>query len=198
MITLELVEKGMSLVHADTQHDLTLSFRCQLFSSFDEMMGGIGRRRRTKLATLAVEKVLPLWDSLFPADRTPQQALGLVEMVIAETISTQIVEKEMGRLWTRCDDLAWRHADKQYAVMVGYGAIQAVRESLSDRHFGCDEVSDESTDMDCDPYDCDSAFCAAVAYAGGAPWEEHSDPQKRLEFWTWWLTSAVRTAVTVE
>jgi hypothetical protein len=192
----EMIEKGLSLVQEDAQHDLRAGFRCRLLSLFDEMSGG-GRRERTKLATLSVEKVLPLWQSLFPRDQTPCQALDLVDRILAGAISTQIAQKEMRRLWTHCDNLAWRYTDRQHAVMVGYGAIQSVREALSEKHFGCEQVSDTTIDMDVDPYDHDSAFCAAIAYSGGPPWEKNSNSQKRLEFWTWWLTCAVCAAVSV-
>jgi hypothetical protein len=122
----EMIEKGLSLVQDDEQHDLRVGFRCRLLSSFDEV-GGAGRRRRTRLATVSVEKVLPLWESLFPTDHTPRQALDLAEKVFAETVSAQTAEKEMGLLWTHCDDLVWRHTDKQNTIMVGYGAVQAIR-----------------------------------------------------------------------
>jgi hypothetical protein len=190
----EMIERGLSLVQDDPHHDLRAGFRCRLLSAFDQMSGGEGRRRRTRLAQLTVEKVLPLWETLFPADHTPREALDLSEEVLAGTILPTVAQQGAHRLWTHCDDLLWRHTDKQAVIMVGYGAIQAIREALSEWHFGCAQLSDESTDLDVDPYDSDSPFCAAVAYSGGAPWEESSDADKRLEFWAWWLTSVVRTA----
>ena len=93
--------------------------------------------------------------------------------------------RETTRLWAHCDDLLWDE-DAQNAVMVGYGAIQVLKEALSETHFGCDNVNDESTDFDFEPYDHDSSFFAASAYSHGAPWESSSDQQKRLEFCTWW------------
>ena len=197
MITDTMVEKGLALTQADPQHDLKAGFRCRLLSSFDEPSGGVGQRRRTKLATLAVEKVLPLWESLLPADHTPRQALDLAEKLLVGTVTLKDAERDMGRLWTHCDDLSWRLADKQSVIMVGYGAVQVIREAMSQKHFGCEGVNDGSTDMDVDPYDHDSAFCAAIAYCGGPPWDEKSDAAKRLEFWTWWLTSAVRMATVI-
>ncbi|HEU5400233.1 MAG TPA: Imm5 family immunity protein [Terriglobales bacterium] len=192
----EMIDKGLSLVQHDEQHDLKVGFRCRLLSSFDSISEA-GRRFRTKLAQLSVEKVLPSWESFFPTDRTPRKALELAEKVLAARISTQAAEKETRLLWAHCDDLLWRHADRQNAIMVGYGAIQAVRDSLSEKHFGCEQVTDESTDLNIEPYDSDSSCFAAVAYSGGAPWEKSSDPHKRLEFWTWWLTSAVRAAMSI-
>jgi hypothetical protein len=197
MVTDEMLTKGLSLTQADAQHDLKAGFRCRLLSAFDESAGGEGKRRRTKLAILAVEKVLPLWEAMLPTDETPRQAMDVANRLLAGVIALKDAETELGRLWTHCDDLSWRHADNQSVIMVGYGAVQAIREAMSQKHFGCEGVNDGNTDIDIDPYDHDSAFCAAIAYCGGPPWDEKTDAEKRLEFWKWWLTSAVRTALTV-
>jgi hypothetical protein len=191
----EMAEEGLSLVENDPRHDLKAGFRSRLLSYFDEMSGAIGRRRRTSLAILTVEKVLPLWASVFPENDTPRRALDLAANLVTGVISSAVAQSEMGRFWTYCDDLSWRHADKQNAIMVCYGACQAIREALSEKHFGSEGLNDDSTDMDVDPYDHDSCFCAMIAYSGGPSWNRRSDPQKRLEFWTWWLTSAVGEAI---
>jgi Immunity protein Imm5 len=197
----EIINKGVSFVQEEPQHDLILGFRCLLLSAFDEIGGSessrAGHRMRVKLATLAVERVLPLWESLFPVDQTPRQALVFAEKLVAGAASSPVAVKEIGRLWTHCDDLMWKHEDRQNVIMVGYGAIQVVREAFLETHFGCEQANDRSTDLDVEPYDHDSSFFAASAYSGGAPWEKSSDPQKRLEFWTWWLTSAVGMAMNV-
>jgi Immunity protein Imm5 len=194
----KMIEEGLLLVHAEPQHDLKLGFRCRLLSAFDEINGPTrsrsGHSKRVKLATLSVEKVLPLWDSCFPSDRSPYLALELAKKLLAGTISATAATRETSRLWAHCDDLIFDHQDDVNPIMVGYGAVQALREALSETHFGCENTNDESTDFDIDPYDTDSSCFAATAYAGGAPWESSSDKQKRLEFWTWWLTSAVSDA----
>ena len=190
-----MIEEGLYLVQNDPRHDLNVSFRCRLISSFDEADGDAGRRQRVRLGALGVRKVLPTWESLFPDDQTARRALELADDLLAGSVLATIAEKEMGALWTRCDDLSWKHPDKQSVVMVGYGAIQVIREALSERHFGCENVNSQSTDRDVGPYDHDSAFCAAIAYSGGATWGKGSDPQKRLEFWTWWLNYAVPAAM---
>jgi hypothetical protein len=187
----DLISQGLSLVQADAQHDLRLGFRCRLLALFNDQTHDEGRWRRTRLATLCVEKVLPLWEVLFPEDQTPRRALDVAESVLAGGIAGPAAERALGELWTHYDDLMWRFADKQNAIMVGYAAVQAVRESLSDRHFGCENVTDESLDRDIEPHDSDSSHFASVAYSGGAAWEAASNPQRRLAFWTWWLESAV-------
>jgi hypothetical protein len=194
MVVQKMIEEGLLLIQGEPRHDLKLGFRCRLLSSFDEINGvRSGHNKRVKLATLSVEKVLPLWDSRFPADRSPYLALELAKKLLAGAISATEATRETSRLWAHCDDLLWDE-DAQNAVMVGFGAIQVLKEALSETHFGCENVNDESTDFDFEPYDHDSSFFAASAYSHGAPWESSSDQQKRLEFWTWWLTSAASDA----
>ena len=68
MVLQKMIEEGLLLIQAEPQHDLKLGFRCRLLSAFDEINGPTrsrcGHSKRVKLATLSVEKVLPLWDSL--------------------------------------------------------------------------------------------------------------------------------------
>lgn len=191
----ELVTEGLALVKNEPLHDLRLGFRCRLLAAID---GGIrragpdsgGHRLRIRLVTRTVEKVLPLWEAQIHGDRTPHGALDLVEKLLSGSISATVVDEMIGRLWTHCDNLLWKLEGNQSPVMVGYAAIQAIREANTGSLIGCEQVSDHSTDLGVDTYDHDSFFFAATAYSGGAPWEASSDPQRRLEFWTWWLTYA--------
>ena len=152
MLTIEqLIREGLFLAGKDQQHDLQLGFRCRLWSALDDTgknSPGDGRKRRVRLATISIEKVLPTWESSFPNDRTPHKALTLAIEVIDGTTSEAVAELEMGNLWTRCDNLLWKNGTKQAAVMVGHGAIQVVREALAARHFGCEGLCDQSSDFD--------------------------------------------------
>jgi len=192
----ELIKEGLELIRSNQDHDLRVGFRCKLLSSLDDL--GNGQRRRTELAVLTIEKVLPIWESVLPTDYTPKEALNLAKQFLDDRIAPEAVEIEIGRLWVHCDDLSCRFSEKQSEIMVGYGAVQAIREALSPRHFGCEGVTKDSTDMDVDPYDHDSAFCAMIAYSNGPVWADCSDSKKRLEFWTWWLMSGVRTIFNTE
>jgi Immunity protein Imm5 len=198
MVLQEMIEEGLLLVQGDPQHDLKLGFRCRLLSSFDEIDGAgsprSGQIKRVKLAALSVGKVLPLWDSGFPADRGPHLALDVAKKLIEGTDTATAARHECRRLWRHCEDLINDHQDKVNIIMVGFGAAQVLNEALSERPVGCENVNDASTDLKNDAYDFDSSLYAAFAYADGASWESGSDKQKRLEFWTWWLTSAVTDA----
>ena len=193
-----MIEEGLLLVQEDPQHDLKFGFRCRLLSSFDEIDGArcprSGRIKRVKLAALSVEKVLPLWDSGFPGDRGPYLALDLAKKLLAGTVPATAADQEYQRLWRHCDDLIDNHQDKVNVIMVGIAAAQALLEAFWETPLGCHNVNDATTDIEIDPAERDASSFAAAAYADGASWEGGSDKQKRLEFWTWWLTSAVSDA----
>ncbi|MBW4506868.1 MAG: hypothetical protein KME64_10195 [Scytonematopsis contorta HA4267-MV1] len=65
---------------------------------------------------------------------------------------------------------------------------------MYDEEFEQDDINYDLTDADVDAYESDSSFWAAAAYANGPVWEPMSDATKRLEFWDWWLTTAVPMA----
>ena len=71
----------------------------------------------------------------------------------------------------------------------------ALMSALWDEVFGCDDINEQLTDSDVDAFDSNPSLIASLAYCGGGTWDADADPQKRLEFWTWWLTSAVREAM---
>jgi hypothetical protein len=193
-----MIEEGLLLVQKDPQHDLKFGFRRRLLSAFDEIDGAkcprSGRIKRVKLAALSVEKVLPLWDSGFPGDRSPYLALDLAKKLLAGTVPATAADGEYHRLWRHCDDLIDDHQDKVNIIMVGIAAAQLLNETTSEMPLGGDGVNDATTDIEIEPDERDASSFAAAAYADGASWESGSDKQKRLEFWTWWLTSAVSDA----
>lgn len=199
MVLKEMISSGLCLVREEPHHNLSVAFRCRLMFGLGDAGGPvssrISRSRRVSLAVLSVEKVLGLWERAFPADRSPHHALRIGTSLGDGIVSETTAEYELDKLWTHCDNLSWRHKDKQIAILCGYGAAQVIREALSDVHFGCDQITEASTDLDVDPYDHDSAFCASSAWAGGAPWRQGSDARRRLEFWTWWLTAALPMAI---
>jgi Immunity protein Imm5 len=188
----ELIAEGVTIVQTDQQHDLGAGFRCRLYSEAGAAFPpDEGRRRRSKLAVAAIQKVLPLWEAVYPSDRSPHAALELVEKVLAGSVPAAVATREADRLWTYYDDLSYKDATDVSVVAVGYGAVQAIREALSDAPFGCEDVNDATKNIEVDPYAFDAAFLASAAYAGGATWQPESDAKKRLEFWKWWLTTAV-------
>jgi len=193
----ELVEDGLNLIRDDAHHDLRLSLRRRIWAALDETRvessARIGHARRVTLAVLAVEKVLPLWEALLPEDRAPHESLGVVREVMAGTVAAAAAARIAGEVWTHCDNLASRYSgENQSVILVGYAAVQVIHLALSDEFLSSNSAD---ADIDVDPYEHDPWCCAAAAYSRGSIWQDQSDSKKRLEFWTWWLTSAVASAI---
>jgi hypothetical protein len=55
-------------------------------------------------------------------------------------------------------------------------------------------LDERCTDADIDPWSGDAAKYAADAYAGPV-WDTKSDKLLRLEFWRWWILTAIPTAL---
>jgi hypothetical protein len=140
--------------------------------------------------TATVQKVLPLWQAVFPNDDVPHKALETSVSYLQGCLTESDIKVQLSSVWEHCDALCWRHADSQNVIAVGYAAAQVIREAASERHFGCDSSGKEASDSEVSPLDHDAAFCASIAYAGGAPTTSTSDGAKRLEFWLWWLRAA--------
>lgn len=186
------------MVGRDSRHDLQLGFRCRLLSILDEGDGpefhGTGRQRRVRLAELSIQKVLPIWKVSFGSDRTADQALELANDLLHGKRSASETNSRAGALWTHCDNLMSRNQDAVNVVAIGHGAVAVVWEALSETPFGCEQVAQDATDLDVDSYAFNSSLLASFAYSDGAVWDDTSDAHRRLEFWQWWLTSAIGQA----
>jgi hypothetical protein len=71
---------------------------------------------------------------------------------------------------------------------------QVLAAALWDERFDPGVTSFAVTDLDVNPTDLDASYFTAYIHCGGGTWDEQSDPEKRREFWEWWLTHAVPTA----
>jgi Immunity protein Imm5 len=130
----------------------------------------------------------------FSSRSRPTPGAGLSQKLLAGTVQATAADHESGRLWRLCDDLINDDQDKVNIIVVGIAVAQVLLEAISETPLGCDNVNDTTTDIEIEPDERDPFSFAAAAYADGASWESGSYKQKRLEFWTWWLTSAVSDA----
>jgi Immunity protein Imm5 len=151
--------------------------------------GGEGRGRRARLAREAAEQVLPLWRAERPGDRDPEQALALIDGVLEGSVDEATARRVAGRLWAHVDNLLLT-AGLPAPLMVGHVASRALLSALLDEPLDPPDGDPAQTDDDTDPRRLDTAYLAAVAAAGGAPWEPDSDVERRRAFWRWWLDRA--------
>jgi hypothetical protein len=190
--------------------------RLAIYNAFGSQSDLQGQRVRAYLALITARRVLPLWQAAFPSDDMPERMLALAEAVIRGTVDTQVAAREMAE--------AWYHNPQsgdsgEYALWhtycAGEAALNAVSEALSKNPLA-DRIQDYTSATNKDPtyikdaetitdddlvYGVtDAASSAATAYAGridggdGYLIDSPSHPEKRREFWEWWLTEAIPQA----
>lgn len=153
--------------------------------------GEPGRARRARLARLTVEHVLPLWRAARPSDQDLEKLLEQVEGVLDGTVDAAEVNRAAGLLWSHVDNLILTPGPES-PLLVGYAASKALLTSaLRDEPLDPPDADPDRTDFGRDPRRLDTAFVASTAAAGsGTPWDDASDPERRRQFWTWWLDRA--------
>lgn len=186
----KLIQDALESVYHHPEHDLNLGYRQAIWAAF----GDNGHLKRTVLALSTVRHVLPIWNQKFPHDDRPQQLLTLAEAVISGDVSKAFAEKEAERLWREMQQLGYEGSGMAFTI--GCAAVASLDVAISDENFDEEEIDFSLTDNQ-DTEGNDAAFFAACAYANGAVWESISgkaDSAKRLEFWSWWLNTAVKSA----
>lgn len=190
-----VIHDGCCVVERHPQHDLPLGYRHAIYAQIGGPLGmcqdNTAHKRRTVLALLTVQHVLPIWEKARPNDKTPHNLLGKVEQVLAGI--SQSTEEEVGEFWSYMDGVA-AETEGGPPVGVGYAAVEALHTAVADEEFNPLAIDYSLTDEDVDPYEHDTAFAAAADYAGGPTWEPKSDASKRREFWHWWLSEAIPAA----
>ncbi len=181
--------------------ELTLPFRQRIWASMgplltdqsDHAVRGEGLIRRTNLAISCAERVLPVWSRHKPNDRRPHEMIQIAQKYLQNRIDLDTATSEKDEFWTALDDLSGED-NFQEAVYAGYSANKTVATATFDEMFESDEISNDSTDGDLDPYEWDAGFYASMSFSVGAPWEKKSDTNRRRSFWEWYLQTAVPMA----
>jgi hypothetical protein len=152
-----------------------------------------GRRARTALAISASEHVRSIWKASWPEDPLPERLVERARQVLSGAVDAQRAAGEADAAQNRLDALAAPGPDAS-AVAAGYSAQRALFCALYDESFDPNAVDVQALDGDTQPDERDSSFFAAVACAGGPPWDPTSRNEERRVFWRWWLDEAVAAA----
>lgn len=199
----ELITAGLLKIKNDPNHDLNLGYREAIYSALGPYAGADGNSdnsghlKRVFLATIAVSRVLPLWQQTWPEDETVQCILAKVNHIMSkpQEVDEEAMDEEIEHLWEYTTELT--DETREIGGIVGMAAVAALSLAQWDGFMEEEEIDLERTDSD-DFMLNDGHFYAASAYAGGPPYPialaEQSSPTKRQEFWQWWLTSAVPAA----
>lgn len=190
------VEKSLGIVRTDPKNFLPLGYRETIkraIGPYNEE----GNKKRALLDVITAEKVMALWYESFEED-IPKQAIEIARNVLNEKEELDGAEKKADRLWVDLENSGiiegaqdWKKTIDFYA---GVAAVKALYSAILIKRQQIPEVFDFSqTDTDQDPYTINTEYCALVSSAG-LPYRENFNPQKSLEFWTWWLEEAVSMA----
>jgi hypothetical protein len=149
-----------------------------------------GRRARARLAMTATQRVLPIWQQLWPSNRLPHHLLELAERVCRGELEGATLREVRDQAETELDDLSWAARDAP-GIAVGYAAHRALGVAIRDEIFDPAAPDSMALDEDSEPHTRDSAFLASIAVADGPPWAQNSSAERRRLYWHWWLKEAV-------
>ncbi|RKH88048.1 hypothetical protein D7Y21_16485 [Corallococcus sp. AB045] len=186
-----LLQRAIESVRADPVHDLSLGLRRKIWRSLGRELGhGPGYARRVSLALTTARHVLPLWKLRYSQDRTPHTVLDSAEAMRVGRLDKIEAQALWQRAWDHMVELSSSDEDSQGAA-AGFSAVQALLTCIDDETFQLTEDDENLRDNQVDAEDMDASMFAAAASAGGPSWDASSDPERRLQFWEWWLSEAV-------
>lgn len=158
---------------------------------------GPGWSRRVRLGILTVQHLLPMWQEQYPQDQGPQQMLLLAEQVVGGKADRDAAGSESDNYWALLSDLGVMEDNSEPAevlpFLVGMAAARVVRTARLDYQMVLYQNQNE-TDRDRDAWAWDESYLGAMAYAGGPTWVTSSSPERRREFWQWWLDQGLPQA----
>lgn len=178
--------------------ELILPIRRHIWESFGEFefeskyraLPTTGLKRRVKLASLCVNKVLDIWKKV-SQDDNPIKMLSIAEQYINFKIDYDTAINKLGSFPDTLINLA---SDEKfyYVVEVGFASTYTVKIALRDEDllvYGDDTELDDNYDS----FSWDASYYAAIAYSGSGPWD-NTNIDKRREFWLWYINEAVPEA----
>jgi hypothetical protein len=145
---------------------------------------GTGHLRRCTLSCLTAEAALGVW-KLRGGDHEPESVVSLVESYLAGQAAPEHVWEAAEALFSRADNMcegpdAWVVLAVQHAVNVAF----------SDELAPFEELQTSSEELS----EYDAGYYTACAIAGGHPGAPESSIERRRQFWSWYLQSAVPVA----
>jgi hypothetical protein len=207
----KLLNSALADMSVDPRHQLMPVRRLPIYQALQAAsVPGTSDRVRGWLALLAARRVLPLWQRAMPlyedddpdergveANKLAEHFLARAEGVIRGTVDRDVARKEDSDYWYVVGNIELEIFEAReetdgpffYAFFALDAAYKALHEALGYEQLG--RLKGWET-----RFACDAASSAVIAASGGGDVVEGPpiDPQKRLEFWEWWLTSAIPAA----
>jgi hypothetical protein len=161
---------------------------------------GQGLRARFALAKSCILKVLPVWRSILPYDSSVTDLLDAAEQVMANRTTMAKSKEVYSKGWLHSDNVSAILFDtaqeNQFVTAVCYGACACLATAMYDERYNEHDIRDPTWLIE-DPYQLDASESACATLARGLSRDPKSIKSKRVEFWHWYLESAVRDAALV-
>ena len=185
-------------LNKDLKGELPLRYRRNLWTRMgsrqrnnDDSPCGVGWQRRTRLAILCAQYVLPIWHSIHPDNDGPEQMIALAEKLLQGDIERKAARRVRDKFDSEVDELL--DEDREFAASyAGDTAVNAAVTAQVDEDIS--DYDEYEVDSDLQPDAWDAGYTAALAYAGGASWEQNASVERRREFWKWYVNEAVLQA----
>src|SRR6266498_411732 len=152
------IQSASSSLSTNTDGELILPERKQSWRAMGELLlegnraiKGIGLRRRTKLARLCVQKVLALWDEVWPDNDGPRQMLITADQYLNGAIDYDVAWERKNSYWSKLDGLIYE-GNHLTIVNVGFAAVKVVTTALVDEIFDPQDPEEDIRDESLDPY----------------------------------------------
>lgn len=199
----DLVDEARRAMEADAAHDLSLGRRDVIQWAMGPFLFAPGNTdssgylRRVRLATLAVERVVPVWRRTFPDNSLPEHLLAR-----AREIAAHRRDSDLATAAHEFED-AWATTEKLYAASfslaatVGFAAARTLSLAISDGFTDSEGPQDVDREQrDSPEFESNDANCIASGVYADGPVEPIAcapapSTEKRREFWRWWLNEAV-------
>ena len=204
-VILTLQKQALIEIDKNSNHELPLPFRKRIWKEMGPLLidgnkaiRGVGLYRRTSLALIVVKKVYHIYARQFDVEVLDAAILN-TEKYLRNGITWDEGWDINNNIGARVSDTFEIDQRIFFITYVGKAAWCALSTSLYDECFELNEngeiVDDNELDNNLDGDMWDASFYAAMAYAGGAPWEEGKCNHSKLkEFWDWYVKEAVPQA----
>lgn len=149
-------------------------------------------KKRALLALACAKKVMPMWCSVDPEDKCPQNLIKKSLAYIDGKI--QVTDLRAERKQSIIDDFMNAVEEYGHAAESAVAAWEAMIVALEDEQ-DLEPWNLELTDEDMDPYDRDAAMSACVAWSTAyTDGDNGKYVIREMRFWAWYLEEAAKIA----
>jgi hypothetical protein len=201
----QAIEGAQKALRSDPKGTLLPYHREAIYKAIDLVSASRATNVRGWLAVITAEYVQSIWQQEMPQNALPAQLIDTSKRLLRGEIKSELASIQIDHAWEELEDLGSTPADMRIGsrpFYAGAAAAQALTETLGFRPFDYLDIDNNTSNSDLDQGTTDAAWYASIAYAGRENWEPFAalekgpapTPEKRKEFWDWWLLEAAPRA----